>query len=572
MSSGGIVRDLEYNPVPVKKPKKSSRRIDDPVFIAACHCGAEYETGYSVSIETHTTTSIDSAHQKSIDSLKEESVDSCPSDWENDYFNPTMATHTRDTMHTEEYDEDYEEERAIEYIAILDEEDRPLHHSSWKRNAPSIDINVSTVHDKGDYSIGSWANDHHHESYAVKTAVHEPGADELCEGFTYEELLNMQRRDEADQHQAEASGERTRFSHTSTEPIARQSTTNIHHRSTSVRNHHPLDPDGYARAIGGHALQVSREHIADILQMANGADKLFMQQCNSPAHQQWVTNEFYDTAGGIDNCLKQKYRHPTRPSIDVDEEKNEYGVYRDDQGHARDVDGRIIKVFKDDIRSVSERASRDEHNYICLPKHASSFTQTKLVPYIYTKDEVNEMFYGVCGAQEKNEGDLQMKFDGVYYLLNDSISWLTTCMEEMRQDIVKTQTQCAAEATAPSSTNRHHSTSIDDEPHHSHPMKCQPDSYTRADIDQLVERIYKTLETTEESLDRRCDDIYFPMDLTMIQSSSTRGINIDRQTQQQIDRQSQTNIGRRSYKPRQASTKGEIRHVRYTQPWRVELS
>ncbi|KAF3568074.1 hypothetical protein DY000_02014855 [Brassica cretica] len=42
-------------------------------------------------------------------------------------------------MHTEEYDEDYEEERAIEYRAILDEEDRLLHHSSWKRNAPSID-------------------------------------------------------------------------------------------------------------------------------------------------------------------------------------------------------------------------------------------------------------------------------------------------------------------------------------------------------------------------------------------------------------------------------------------------
>ena len=41
-----------------------------------------------------------------------------------------MAAHTRDTLHTEEYDEDYEEELAIEYRAILDEEDRLLHHSS----------------------------------------------------------------------------------------------------------------------------------------------------------------------------------------------------------------------------------------------------------------------------------------------------------------------------------------------------------------------------------------------------------------------------------------------------------
>ncbi|WZZ87421.1 hypothetical protein YC2023_116000 [Brassica napus] len=32
-----------------------------------------------------------------------------------------------------------------------------------------------------------------------------------------------------------------------------------------------------------------------------------------------------------------------------------------------------------------------------------------------------------------------MKLDGVYYPLNDSISWLTTCMEEMRQDIARIQ-------------------------------------------------------------------------------------------------------------------------------------
>ena len=49
-----------------------------------------------------------------------------------------------------------------------------------------------------DYSIGSWPDDHHHESYAVETAYRDQGAGELHEGFTYEELLNMQRRDETD--------------------------------------------------------------------------------------------------------------------------------------------------------------------------------------------------------------------------------------------------------------------------------------------------------------------------------------------------------------------------------------
>ncbi|KAF2586005.1 hypothetical protein F2Q70_00035988 [Brassica cretica] len=118
----------------------SSRRINDPGIIVACHCGVEYETEYSASIETHTATSIDSCHQKSTDTPHEESVDSSPGDWENDYYNPTIAAYTRQNTHTKEYDADYEEERATEYKAILDEEDTLLHHSSWKRNAPSIDV------------------------------------------------------------------------------------------------------------------------------------------------------------------------------------------------------------------------------------------------------------------------------------------------------------------------------------------------------------------------------------------------------------------------------------------------
>ncbi|KAG2266316.1 hypothetical protein Bca52824_073395 [Brassica carinata] len=51
-----------------------------------------------------------------------------------------MAAHT---MHTKEYDEDYEEERAIEQKLILDEEDKLFHHSSWKKKSPSFDRDVS---------------------------------------------------------------------------------------------------------------------------------------------------------------------------------------------------------------------------------------------------------------------------------------------------------------------------------------------------------------------------------------------------------------------------------------------
>ena len=178
-------------------------------------------------------------------------------------------------MHTEEYDEDYEEERATEYIAILDEEDKLLHHSSLKRNAPSIDMkswpsidtqphqryrkwaSTDTTYYKsidtefnsaqeGDYSIVSWAYEHHHKSFAVETTTYAPGADKLQDSFTDEELLNMKKRDGTDQIKAEAAWERTCFSH----PIDRAirpsidnknwSTTKMQHRLTTVQYQKPL--------------------------------------------------------------------------------------------------------------------------------------------------------------------------------------------------------------------------------------------------------------------------------------------------------------------------------------------
>ncbi|KAF2616405.1 hypothetical protein F2Q68_00039617 [Brassica cretica] len=236
-----------------------------------------------------------------------------------------------------------------------------------------------------------------------------------------------------------------------------------------------------------------------------------MQQRNNPEHHRRVTNEFYNTAGGVDDRLKPKCRPHTRPSIDIDvptsidrraefgkraynhdgtrgfhwDENDEYGVYRDDHGHARDVDGHIIHV-SDDI----------------FWKELQWMSTTTYV------------FQNML-AQEKNIDNFQMKLDGVYYPLNDSISWLTTCMEVMRQDIARMQTQRAAKATTPASIDENLPTSIDTDPSQSNPMKSQPDSYTRAEIDQMVEEIYKTLGPAEERLDRRCNDIYFPWDITI---------------------------------------------------------
>ncbi|KAF2588630.1 hypothetical protein F2Q70_00038885 [Brassica cretica] len=197
--------------------------------------------------------------------------------------------------------------------------------------------------------------------------------------------------------------------------------------------------------------------------------------------------------------------------------------------NSKQLSPKIKITAETDIRRLLERASRDEPSYICLPERASPFTQTKLVPEIYTKDEINEMFYGVCGEHEKNKEAFQMKLDGVYHPLNDNISWLTTCMEEMKQDI--TIIQNAIDVARPTSINNHFHTSInsrlrtsidnripasvDGNPPHPHSIKSQPDFHTSAEIDQIVEGIYRVQESTEERLDGRCDDIYFPMDLNI---------------------------------------------------------
>ncbi|KAF3494861.1 hypothetical protein DY000_02052552 [Brassica cretica] len=471
-----------------KTPQTISRRINDPGIIAACHCGEDYETDYSASIETHTATSIDSGHQISTDKRQEESVDSHPDDWENDYYNPAIAAHTR-TTHA------YRREESVD--------SRP----------------------------DDWDSDYYNPIMVVNDAPAK-----TPDGLYVEERLNMQIRNET--RQGDTIWGRTQTSH----PIDRAIRPSIdthyqqsidNNNATSIDNrpipnttvsekdkfdHQFLipdefgifslipdefgifwDPDGYAKAIDGRTLHISREDIADILQTANGADNMFMHHRSNP--EQKATKEFYDTAGGIDNSFIQKSHHPTQTSIDIAfptsvDRQPEFGR------RAYDIyDGNTIRLHNTDIRRVLERASRDEPSYICLPEHANLFTQTKLVPEIYTKDEINEMFYGLANYLHGG--------DEAKHSQNSARDW-------------RCSTSIDRQKTTPS-IDRHHHTSIDnpmpasinDSPPRPYTKKSQKDFHTKEEINQLVEEIYRALETTEERLDGRCNDIYFPMDISI---------------------------------------------------------
>ncbi|KAF2540236.1 hypothetical protein F2Q70_00035797 [Brassica cretica] len=268
------------------------------------------------------------------------------------------------------------------------------HHHQTNRRRASTDIAYYTSIDngddhtkEGDHSIGSWANDHYHESYAERS--------DTKSLFT------------------EACGRGTRFYR----PFTRAKRPSIDNKaSTSIDNRPKANIHWIQKAMQEQWMDMHYKYPERTLQTFF---RWLMEQkissCNNTTLQ--------STRGELQtNPTTQLVERPEfgKRAYNRDgvrrfhwEQKDEYGVYRDDHGHARGVDGHIIHVSKDDMRNRLERASMDEHSYICLPEHERSFTQTKLVPQIYTKDEINEMLYGICGAHGKNEDDFQMKLDGV---------------------------------------------------------------------------------------------------------------------------------------------------------------
>ncbi|KAF3548610.1 hypothetical protein DY000_02008208 [Brassica cretica] len=170
------------------------------------------------------------------------------------------------------------------------------------------------------------------------------------------------------------------------------------------------------------------------------------------------------------------------------------------------------------LESLGERLQRIENTTAAMKdKWRRGDEAMRDFTEIYTKDEINEMFYGVCGEHERNKEAFQMKLDGVYYPLNDSISWLTTCMEEIKQDIARIQNATdtarppSIDSRQPPSIDRHHHTSIDNRltasidnnPPRPDTMKSQPDFHTREEIDQLVEAIQGELVEIQSYIVRR---------------------------------------------------------------------
>ncbi|KAG5397465.1 hypothetical protein IGI04_019279 [Brassica rapa subsp. trilocularis] len=429
-------------------------------FIGACHCGAkyelEYEIEYSESIDNPTFPSIDSNDSTVTDDRNNTSLDiKHPVD----HFAPPN--------------------HCYQHFAFQPPSKRGL----------------------DDYSIGSWAYSGFHESYAADTVITSPNeehTEEYDEDYWEERAIEMSLQDERLEthkftNKFPTSIAEVHSTSVDTHPRpAKQPLTSIGtHTGTSIdiraaakiqeQENIPSptrDPDGNARAIDGRILQVSREDIADILQVANGPDNLFSQQrqasidgtTEASIDRVTPTSIVRDDPTSIDR--RYEFRNRAFDMYGARkftwEQRDEYGVYRDECGHAQGVAGEMIPVTKDDIRKLLERASLFEDSHICLPEQATSFTLTRLAPELYTKDEINEMVLGICGAQEK---------------LGEELKTL----------------QLEKEATTSASIDSPHATSID---------ASLPTAQIPAEPQCSVQHKY---EWEVSYIDTRINDMYYPL-------------------------------------------------------------
>ncbi|KAF3583779.1 hypothetical protein F2Q69_00029512 [Brassica cretica] len=334
---------------------------NDLCYIAACHGGAEYETEYSESIDTHTASSIDSNESPTTDEHYPTSLnrkqpvdnftlpDQCYPDfafqqpnkkgrddysigsWEDSGFHESFTVETvipsSNEDPTEEYDEDYWKERAVE-IAMQDE--RYSNHSFNNTSPPSIDRVYSASVDSHphpakrsytsiDTTAGTSIDTTAATSIDIKAVAFEKekGNIPIPSRFTNTYIRSFAPQITSHDTKAEKMNAPTNQSEgTSRRSIRSKNPNSADKRlpsidtpvSTSIDSHSKPKPslfskknmsidydfltpdefgifrdkDGHARAMDGRILQVSREDITDILQLANGPDNLFMQQRSIP--------------------------------------------------------------------------------------------------------------------------------------------------------------------------------------------------------------------------------------------------------------------------------------------------
>ncbi|KAG5388773.1 hypothetical protein IGI04_030314 [Brassica rapa subsp. trilocularis] len=526
--------NIHYDPIRPKRNVINSVDYGKELgFIGACHCGAEYEseyeTEYSESIDTPTFPSIDSNESTVTDDRNNTSLDVMhPVDhfaspnhcyqhfafqppskrghddysigsWADSGFHESFAVDTDERLETHKFTNTFPTSFDAVHSTSVDTHPRPA-----KQPLTSIDTHTGTSIDiRAAAKIQEQENipspTRFKDTYINRIAPPKPPTH--IKANTQPKKMNTLPSTSTEKSMKSNHLKNTSCAEITLPSIDASVSTSIDttlnpNLSISKLNDYAnidygylipdefgifRDPDGNARAMDGRILQVSREDIADILQVANGPDNLLSQQRGTPDVIQTDPNKHVGVAlteinpdlsrqpkgqASIDGTTETSIDRVTPTSIDRDNSTSidrwdKYGVYRDDCGHARGVAGEMIPVTKDDIRKLLERASLFEESHICLPEHATSFTLTGLAPEPYTKDEIDEMVFGICGAQEKLGEELKTLVEDTQHPLDRGYNELFRCMAEMRTEIESLRQQLEKEATTSASIDAPHATLID---------------------------------------------------------------------------------------------------------------
>ncbi|KAG5400277.1 hypothetical protein IGI04_014884 [Brassica rapa subsp. trilocularis] len=524
-------------------------------FIGACHCGAEYEseyeTEYSESIDTPTFPSIDSNESTVTDDRNNTSLDvDLPVDhfappnhcyphfvfqppskrgcddysigsWADSGFHESFAVDTVFTSpneeHTEEYDEDYWKERAIE-MSLQDERFEThkftntfptsfdevhstsvdTHPRPAKQPFTSIDTHTGTSIDiraaakiQEQENIPSptrFINTYLKRFAPLKPPPHTK-ADTQAEKTNTLPSTSTGKSMKSNHLKNTSSAEITLPSIDTSVSTSIDTTLNPNLSISKLNDNANIDygfltpdeygifrdPDGNVRAIDGRILQVSREDIADILQVANGPDNLYSQQRGTPAVIQTEPNNHVGVAtkeinpdlsyppkgqASIDGTTETLIDRVTSTSNDKDDPTSIDKRY-ECGNRAFDMYGARKFTWERRDEKLLERASLFEESYICLPEHVTSFTLTRLAPELYTKDEINEMVTGISGDQEKLGEELKSLVEDTHHPLDRGYNELFRSMVEMRTEIESLRQQLEKEATTSTSIDAPHAPSID---------------------------------------------------------------------------------------------------------------
>nr|VDD03284.1 unnamed protein product [Brassica rapa] len=253
-----------------------------------------------------------------------------------------------------------------------------IHYDPVKVPQTAIDYHYGdTISRQGNYSIGSWADDILHESYALYTELPEMRSDEYDEDYRTEKSIEYHGLTMDDRG----------LLHTTSADVT----------STSIDSR----PTPSIDSRNNPSIVVCYKHLSEEDMNNNNTD--------------------YDLIPG------------------------EFGIFIDSAGRARGMHGKFA------ARPAIDRRPLSSVDGLVAPEQNS-----------YSKVEIDVLVAEIYRVIRTSDDFHSKRLDDIYYPFDNRISWLTTSMDEMKQNLAMLQKQLEVSKGRSKSIDTHNHSSIED--------------------------------------------------------------------------------------------------------------